>query len=79
MISIVTASEKERSPKTGDCCVFRHGGDSWWVWLCGTLCVTFVGSDLEKDRIDGDTPVVRKWDTMGGHGACGVILLESAI
>ena len=33
----------------------------------------------EKDRIDGDTPVVGTWDTVGGHGACGVILLESAI
>ena len=34
----------------------------------------FVGSDLEKDRIDGDTPVMGKWDTMGGHGACGVMV-----
>lgn len=49
-------------------------GVALWDIVCD-----FVGSDLEKDRIDGDTPVIRKWDTMGGHGACGVILLESAI
>lgn len=33
----------------------------------------------EKDMIDGERPVVGTWDTVGGHGACGVILLESAI
>ena len=43
--------------------------------MCGTCWEVLE----EKDRIDGDTPVVGTWDTVGGHGACGVILLESAI
>lgn len=77
MISIVTASEKERAQGLN-----RQGVTSVEVW-CGrglrkALC-TRVASVLEETSMEGDTPVGMRGVVLGMDAVFGgVVLLESA-